>query len=38
MVNLAPADLRKVGRTLDLALAIVYGALLLGLDTPRSGR
>jgi magnesium chelatase family protein len=35
MVNLAPADLRKVGRTLDLPLAIVYGALLLGLETPR---
>jgi magnesium chelatase family protein len=32
IVNLAPADLKKVGRTLDLALAIVYSALLLGVD------
>jgi magnesium chelatase family protein len=32
MINLAPADLRKVGRTLDLPLAMVYAALLLGLD------
>ncbi len=32
LVNLAPADLRKVGRTLDLPLAIVYAGLVLGLD------
>jgi magnesium chelatase family protein len=35
VVNLAPADLRKVGRTLDLALAMVYASLLLGLDDAR---
>jgi magnesium chelatase family protein len=35
MINLAPADLRKVGRTLDLALAMVYAGLLLGLEARR---
>jgi magnesium chelatase family protein len=35
MVNLAPADLKKVGRTLDLALAMVYAGLLLELDADR---
>src|SRR5262245_45199829 len=34
MINLAPADLRKVGRTLDLPLAMVYAALLLKLESP----
>ncbi len=34
LVNLAPADLRKSGRTLDLALSMVYGAMMLGLEDP----
>jgi magnesium chelatase family protein len=33
MINIAPADLRKVGRTLDLPLAMVYAALLLKLES-----
>lgn len=36
LVNLAPADLRKTGRSLDLPLAMVYAALLLGRED-RSG-
>jgi len=32
LVNLAPADVRKTGRTLDLALAMVYAGILLGLE------
>ena len=31
LVNLAPADLRKSGRSLDLPLAMVYAGVILGL-------
>lgn len=38
LINLAPADLRKSGRTLDLPLAMVYAGLQLGLrDSTKSG-
>ncbi len=32
LINLAPADLKKTGRSLDLPLAVVYAGLFLGLD------
>jgi magnesium chelatase family protein len=35
LVNLAPADLKKTGRTLDLALAMAYAGLVLGVDRER---
>lgn len=31
IINLAPADVRKTGRTLDLPLAMIYAGLFLGL-------
>lgn len=34
LINLSPADLRKTGRSLDLPLAMVYAAVLLGLEGP----
>ncbi|NRA95389.1 MAG: YifB family Mg chelatase-like AAA ATPase [Planctomycetes bacterium] len=34
LVNLAPADIRKTGRALDLALAMVYAGMLLGVEDP----
>lgn len=35
LLNLAPADLKKLGRTLDLALAMAYVGLVLGADRER---
>jgi magnesium chelatase family protein len=35
LLNLAPADVRKAGRTLDLALAMAYAGLLLDVDRSR---
>ena len=34
LINLAPADRRKAGRSLDLPLAMAYVAVLLGLPDP----
>ncbi len=38
LLNLAPADVRKAGRTLDLALAMAYAGFLLDVDRPRLRR
>ncbi|HYC78132.1 MAG TPA: YifB family Mg chelatase-like AAA ATPase [Planctomycetota bacterium] len=38
LINLAPADLKKIGRTLDLPMAMAYAALVLGLDRERVKR